>query len=111
VGVLTVYSEHAAAYSDQHIKLMGVLGPRLANAVSKSRQFDQENERPPLDEEPDSQMVATYRSTCRSRQFVKQLAAVPFFSWNRLFLLRHSMGKMNRDFARCGDGALLAPSR
>ena len=41
-GVLTVYSEHASAYSEQHVKLMAVLGPRLALAVSKSRQFDEE---------------------------------------------------------------------
>ena len=41
-------------------------------------------------------MVATFRSTSRSRQFVKQLVAVQFFSWNLLFLRRHSMGNESR---------------
>ena len=42
IGVLSVYSEQAAAYSEQHIKLMSVLAPRLANAVAQARLFDEE---------------------------------------------------------------------
>jgi GGDEF domain-containing protein len=71
VGVLTVYSEHAAAYSDQHIKLMGVLGPRLANAVSKSRQFDQETSAHLWDEEtglPNGRYLQEYLSESPVRQ-------------------------------------------
>jgi putative nucleotidyltransferase with HDIG domain len=71
VGVLTVYSEHSAADSDQHIKLMGVLGPRLANAVSRSRQFDLETGAHLWDEEtglPNGRYLQEYLSESPVRQ-------------------------------------------
>jgi putative nucleotidyltransferase with HDIG domain len=42
VGVLTIYSDQVAAYTDQHLKLLNVLAPRLAHALSRSRRFDEE---------------------------------------------------------------------
>jgi putative nucleotidyltransferase with HDIG domain len=41
VGVLTIYSSTPAAYTEQHLKLLNVLAPRLANALSSSRTFDE----------------------------------------------------------------------
>ena len=42
VGVLTVYSEQAGAFTEQHLKVLSLLAPRLAQAVSRCIQFDQE---------------------------------------------------------------------
>lgn len=71
VGVLTVYSEQAGCYSDQHIKLMNVLAPRLASAVLKSRQFDLEQSDSLWDEEtglPNGRYLQEYLSALPVRQ-------------------------------------------
>ena len=41
VGVLTIYSSTPAGYTEQHIKLLHVLAPRLATALASSRTFDE----------------------------------------------------------------------
>jgi putative nucleotidyltransferase with HDIG domain len=41
LGVLTIYSSASTAYTDQHLKLLEVLAPRLATALARSRTFDE----------------------------------------------------------------------
>jgi len=41
VGVLTIYSSTPAGYTEQHLKLLHVVAPRLATALASSRIFDE----------------------------------------------------------------------
>ena len=43
IGVLTVYSDQTNAYSEQHLKLLSLLAPRLAHAVSRAESYDIEH--------------------------------------------------------------------
>jgi GGDEF domain-containing protein len=43
VGVLTLYSDEPNAFSEQHLKVLSLLAPRLAYAVSKAMSYDQEH--------------------------------------------------------------------
>ena len=41
-GVLTLYSEQSNVYTDQHLKLLSILGPKIAYAVSRAQLYDLE---------------------------------------------------------------------
>jgi putative nucleotidyltransferase with HDIG domain len=43
IGVLTLYSDQTNAYSEQHLKVLSLLAPRLAYAVSRAESHDTEH--------------------------------------------------------------------
>jgi putative nucleotidyltransferase with HDIG domain len=43
IGVLTIYSDQASAYTEQHLKALSVLAPRLGYAVSRAQSYDLEH--------------------------------------------------------------------
>ena len=43
VGVLTIYSDQINAYSEQHVKALSLLAPRLAYAVSRAESYNIEH--------------------------------------------------------------------
>jgi putative nucleotidyltransferase with HDIG domain len=42
IGVLTLYSDQSNVYADQHLKLLSILAPRIAYAVSRAQLYDLE---------------------------------------------------------------------
>jgi putative nucleotidyltransferase with HDIG domain len=43
IGVLTLYSDQTNAYNEQHLKVLSLLAPRLAYAVSRAESYDIEH--------------------------------------------------------------------